>query len=197
MRNILDTKMGLMYYDYLTSLIDVDDKNMLYETLLQHLYNVEFKWLEKIPLDRNRAVDGIDLRKNYINLFVSSSGNDVNLEVMEFENLMNDRPCSVLEMLVAFANRLTQIITLDISQYFWMFIDNLGLGWATEYDFDIDIVDRILYDFMFGTVNGLPPGKDVNLGKNPPVLFPCREVFMNLDKDLYMQANLYLKSYFL
>lgn len=175
-----------LYYDWLTELIDLDDKVNLYEHLLEHLFNVDFIWLESIPLDRNRAVDGLGLRKAYAKL-LGPTGGDI------FLNILNNKPCSMLEMLVAFADRLTGIVTIGKSEFFWMFIDNLGLGWATEYDFDRDIVNDILHDFMFGTIHGQEPkGKE-----NPPVLFPCREVYSNLDSDLYMQANLYLKSYFL
>lgn len=175
-----------LYYDWLTELIDFEDKVNLYEHLLEHLFNTDFVWLETIPLDKNRAVDGLGLRYNYSRLLDEQTR-------IEFNELMKDKQCSILEMLIAFADRLTGLVSLERYEFFWMFIDNLGLGWSTEYDFDIDIVNDILHDFMYGTVHGQEPkGKE-----NPPVLFPCREVYNNLNSDLYMQANLYLKSYFL
>ena len=99
----------------------------------------------------------------------------------------------MLEMLVAFADRLTYIVNLKRCDFFWMFIDNLGLNWATKYDFDQDIVAETLNDFMYGTIHGKEPKGH----ETPPVLFPCREVYSNMNDDLYMQANLYLKSYFI
>lgn len=175
-----------LYYDWLIEQIDLDDKVLLYEHLLERLFETDFIWLESIPLDENRMTDGLNLRKNYAKML---SGNDGNLLL----NLLENKQCSLLEMLIAFAERLTEILTLERAAFFWLFIDNLGLGWATEYDFDIDIVDGILKDFMFGTVHGNEPKGN----ENPPVLFPCREVYNNLNSDLFLQANLYLKSYFL
>lgn len=174
------------YYDWLIDQIDFDDKSNLYEHLLEHLFNKNFVWLESIPLDENRFTDGLDLRQIYAKLLGLEQGN-------LFLNLMQNNPCNLLEMLVAFADRLTNLVSLEKYEFFWMFIDNLGLGWATEYDFDIDLVDEILNDFMLGTVHGEEPKGN----QNPPVLFPCREVYNNLNSDLYLQANLYLKSYFL
>ena len=176
-----------LYFDWLTEFIDFDDKVNLYDHLLEHLFNTDFVWLESIPLDRNRAVDGLQLRQRYSALLGQNGDGQAFLSIMQNKN------CSMLEMLIAFAERLTQLVTLEKYEFFWMFIDNLGLGWATEYDFDIDIVNDILRDFTYGTVHGEEPkGKE-----NPPVLFPCREVYNNLNSDLYMQANLYLKSYFI
>lgn len=176
-----------LYYDWLIDQIDFDDKSALYEHLLEHLFNTDFVWLESVPLDKNRASDGIELRQRYSLLLDNGTANI-------FLNLMQNKPCSLLEMLIAFAERIVQLVAkLGKDEFFWMFIDNLGLGWATEYDFDIDIVSEILNDFMYGTVHGNEPQGN----ENPPVLFPCREVYNNLNSDLYLQANLYLKSYFL
>ena len=174
------------YYDWLTDKIDFDDKTLMYETLLQFLFGKDFTWLESIPLDKNRAVDGIGLRYDFANL-LSPQEHDI------FLNMLCDKPCSMLEMLIAFGERLIQLVSLEKYEFFWMFIDNLGLGWATESDYDQDIVNGIINDFLNGTVNGNEPKGNLK----PPVLFPCREVYTNLNLDLYMQANLYLKSYFL
>ena len=175
-----------LYFDWLTEMIDFDDKVNLYEHLLEHLFNTDFVWLETIPLDENRAVDGLELRQNYCKLLDQGTANML-------MNLLSNKRCSLLEMMIAFADRLTQLVTLERYEFFWMFIDNLGLGWATEYDYDMDVVNDILHDFMYGTVHGREPkGKE-----NPPVLFPCREVYNNMNYDLFMQANMYLKSYFL
>lgn len=176
-----------LYYDWLIDSIDFGDKVNLYEHLLEHLFNTDFVWLESIPKDENRAIDGIELRSKF----------GRNLNPNESQMLLQAlalKRCSLLEMFVAFADRLTQIVgNLERYEFFWMFIDNLGLGWATEYDFDIDIVNDILRDFTYGTIHGQEPKAD----ENPPVLFPCREVYNNMNYDLYAQANLYLKSYFL
>ena len=175
-----------LYYDWLVDQIDFEDKVNLYEHLLEHLFNTDFIWLDSIPLDENRAVDGLNLREVFAKIIGNEDG-----ELLLYD--LSLKGCSLLEMLVAFADRLTGLVDLGKEAFFWMFIDNLGLGWATEYDFDIDIVNDILNDFMSGTVHGQEPKGN----ENPPVLFPCREVYSNMNYDLFMQANLYLKSYFL
>lgn len=174
------------YFDWLTLKIDFEDKTMMYDTLLQFLFNKDFVWLESIPLDANRATDGIDLRKKFAKLLSPNEG-------QQFKDIMLNKPCSMLEMFIAFSERLVQLVSLEPYEFFWMFIDNLNLGWATENDFDQDIVNREINDFLLGTVNGMEPVGD----QKPPVLFPCRETYNNLNLDLYMQANLYLKSWFI
>ena len=173
-----------MYYDWLIDQVDFDDRVNLYESLLLHLFDVDFEWLPNIPLDENRAGDGLKLRVQFANSIGQNDG-------QIFLNFVQNKRCSLLEMFVAFADRLTQLLDLNKAAFFWMFIDNLHLDWATEYDFDQEVVDNILYDFMHGTVNGKEPKGH----ENPPVLFPCREVYNNMNCDLYLQANLYLKSY--
>ena len=175
-----------LYVDWLVELIDDNEKAGLYEHLIELLFNTDFIWLESVPLDENRAADGLKLRKDYAKLLGENDGNLL-------LNLLQNKPCSMLEMLVAFADRLTYIVNLKRCDFFWMFIDNLGLNWATKYDFDQDIVTETLNDFMYGTIHGKEPKGH----ETPPVLFPCREVYSNMNDDLYMQANLYLKSYFI
>ena len=176
-----------LYYDWLIdSIDDFDDKVTLYEHLLECLFNTDFVWLKSVPLDENRSVEGLKLRKEYAKK-LSQEDADILMNNLQYKS------CSLLEMFIAFADKLTEIIDIQKAAFFWMFIDNLGLGWATEYDFDIDIVTEILNDFMFGRVHGHEPVGN----EKPPVLFPCREVYANMNDDLFMQANLYLKSYFL
>ena len=54
-----------LYYDYLTNLIDINDKIRHYNSLLTFLFYYDFTWLKNIPLDENRAVDGLQLRSEY------------------------------------------------------------------------------------------------------------------------------------
>lgn len=196
-----EQKLIELYYDFLIDMIDVDGKSVIYETLLKYLFDKDFVWLENIPLDQNRYEDGISLRKD----FAKKIGVNEPELAMIFTQIFAEKSCSILEMFVAFAKRLTTIISsLENYDFFWMFIDNLGLNWATENDYDFDIVNGTIDDFLYGTFNGIWVEDECGNMKrisqgigNPPVLFPCREVYLNLDKDLYMQANLYLKSYLL
>lgn len=173
-----------LYFDYLINLIDDNGKADQYSVLLEHLYYYDFVWLKNIPLDENRAKDGLQLRSNY-KAFLPVEEYDL------YTRTFIGRECSILEMFVAFAEKLTYIVSsMKVQEYFWLFIDNLGLNWATNNNMNFQLVNAILQAFLYGTK--LHPEDE-----NPPVLFPCREVFENLDKDLYMQANYYLKYYFL
>lgn len=174
-----------MYLDWLIAQVDHDDKAFGYDYLFDYLFNTDFVWLANVPLDENRAADGLELR----GYFAKSIGLE---DGARFINLLSQKQCSVLEMLVAFADRLTNLFELDRYEFFWMFIDNLGLNWANDREFDVDIVSETIRDFMYGTVHGREPKGH----ENPPVLFPCREVYNNMNSDLYLQANLYLKSYY-
>lgn len=170
------------YFDWLVEKIDLEEKVSLYESLLEFLFDKDFIWLENIPLDKNRASDGLNLRKEYMQLLSPE-------EQMIFEHLFNNKNCSMLEMLISFSIRLMQLVNMKACEFFWLFIDNLGLNWATDYDFDMDIVNGTIDDFLYGTING----KEPNDTQHPPVLFPCRRVYADMNLDLYMQANLYFK----
>lgn len=173
-----------LYFDFLIDLIDSNGKIFIYHNLLEDLYNTQFVWLPNIPLDENRAVDGIQLRAEYAKLLSP-------VDAEQFMMTVSTKPCSVLEMFVAFADRLTFIVSsMDRQEYFWLFIENLGLNSFSDVTYNRELVNLIIQSFLYGTK--VHPN-DIN----PPLLFPCREVYSNLDKDLYMQANYYLKSYFL
>lgn len=168
-----------LYFDYLINLIDMDNKASSYSKLLETLYYYDFVWLKNIPLDENRAKDGIQMRSMYKTFLPQE-------EYAAFDSVFVGRECSMLEMFVAFADRLTYIVSsFNCPAYFWIFIENLGLNWADDLNFNRDMVCTILDAFLYGKkLNPEDP--------DPPVLFPCRKVYENLDKDLYMQANYYL-----
>ena len=116
-----------------------------YRELLKHLHNTRFRYV--MPRDRNRAEDGIDLRYRFA-LTCAEDERDVDriLSIL-------DRPCTVLEMMVALAIRAEE--TMDdpnvgdrTAQWFWHMITSLGLGPMTDSQFDriqvIDILERFM-----------------------------------------------------
>lgn len=121
-------KLDDIYVDYLSRIVCDAYKYDYYTALFEHLYNREFTWT--IPNDANRAADGLDFRKvfladehNYNSSGISSS------EMSEFKN----RPCSVLEMMVALSVRCEDDIMHDdihgdrTGTWFWTMIRNLGI----------------------------------------------------------------------
>jgi hypothetical protein len=99
---------------------NVDNK---YNRLLRLLFQKEFVWI--IPNDDNRAEDGKDLRCAFIN--------HKELDVEDIDPYWLELGCSVFEMLIALAKRLSFETDgfpsqRDTSGWFWGLIENLGLS---------------------------------------------------------------------
>ena len=116
-------------------------KEISYRKLLMHLHNTEFRY--SILRDENRAEDGEALRYK----FTYQKGYD---EALVY---LNDRPSSVLEMMIALSIRCEEFmddtsIGDRTSQWFWGMITNLGLGSMTDDRFDKREVNYILDRFL-------------------------------------------------
>ena len=124
------------YFEWLCELVDNRrfSKHVSYRKLLIHLHNIEFTWF--IPLDDNRADDGIQLRRRY----ALACGDFTIQRYLQ-------GPCSVLEMMVALAIRCEETIMDDAmmgnrtGQWFWGMIHNLGLTPMTDSKFNQEFVD--------------------------------------------------------
>lgn len=120
--NIIDD-----YYYWLTDLVVRDKRSnpRKYDDLLSFLHEVEF--IFTIPLDDNRAFDGMDLRYRY-------ARDRGPLHEVDYVMDILDGPCSVLEMMVALSLRCEENIMDDThygnrtGQWFWKMITSLGLG---------------------------------------------------------------------
>lgn len=130
------------YFEWLCELIDAQrfSKRVSYRKLLMHLHNIEFTWL--IPMDDNRADDGIKLRRKY-----ALACNDVALS----RYILG--PCSVLEMMVALAVRCEEFMDDTqlgnrTGQWFWGMVHNLGLSPMTDSRFDMNFVDDVIARFL-------------------------------------------------
>lgn len=114
-------------------------KQISYRKLLMYLHDTEFVYL--IPMDRNRAKDGVGLRDHFISTIDYGSVSDI------------DGPCSVLEMMIALAIRCENFmddpcIGNRTSQWFWSMVTSLGLGGVTDERFDMYYVDEVLERFL-------------------------------------------------
>lgn len=106
-----------VYLNWLYSKVstgNVQTPSSSYWKLLRDLHSIEFVWL--VIGDDNRAEDGLDLRKAFIN----QSHIEVDPGWMHLG-------CSVLEMLVAFSRVAEFETDRPAQEWFWEFIDNLGL----------------------------------------------------------------------
>lgn len=127
-----------IYFNWLCAkTLSQEKHNHNYYALLEFLHRTEYVWL--IPGDRNRAEDGCELRY----YFLTESG-------MEKDHNWYDSPCSLLEVLVAFANRASFQTDTPTRDWFWQFLAHLKLD---EYRHvstsDIPVMEEIVDRFMY------------------------------------------------
>ena len=123
-------------------------RNCRIGSFLKELHRIEFTY--SIPMDGNRAEDGVDLRYRfgYENGYSSSM----------ISTYLDNRMCSVLEMMIALAIRCEEHIMDDpdvgnrTGQWFWNMIVNLGLGSMNDSKFDRDYVEDIVQRFWIGSI---------------------------------------------
>lgn len=131
--------------DYFEWMVDIVDgfrysKEISHRKLLIHLHTTVFDYT--IPMDANRADDGIQLRRRYC-LYHNAD-----------RSCLNIGPCTVLEMMIALALRCEEEIMDDpdvgnrTAQWFWTMIANLGLNGITDDIYDRQYVDDVLERFM-------------------------------------------------
>lgn len=131
------------YFDWMCRLI-WDIRRPHYRKLLHYLDGVIFQYT--IPMDGNRAADGVDLRYRF--------GYENGHSNAMIASLLDTEPCSMLEMLVALAFRCEEHIMSDpdigdrTNVWFWEMIDSLGLAGMTDDRFDINYSDEVVSRFF-------------------------------------------------
>lgn len=130
------------YFEWLVSITCADEEIVSYRKLLTYLHRTEF--IYSMPMDGNRADDGIYLRYRFAHGYLQDD---------DAEYCING-PCSVLEMMLALAIRCEENIMDDptmgdrTAQWFWGMISSLGLGGMYDTNFDIYKVERIIERFL-------------------------------------------------
>lgn len=154
-------------------------RNLSYYKLFDFLYSTDFYW--SIAKDENRAIDGIHLRYDFADMY--------GLSEQEVYNIFGDKPCSVLEMMVALANRCEEAIACDEdygnrrSQWFWTMLVNIGLSSYSDRRFDLSEVERATSIFLNREYNDNEVGCPFHI-ENPRA--PLNQT------ELWMQLNWYL-----
>ncbi len=109
-----------------------------YWRLLKRLYIKEFVWI--IPNDDNRAEDGRDLRSEFFS----------NNKVAAMDTDWFTLGCSMLELLIGLARRLSFEADGEPRFWFWHLVENLGLEkyndntYIPEKEVD-DILDQVIW----------------------------------------------------
>jgi len=115
-----------------------------YRKLLHYLHSMDFFYI--IEMDKNRAQDGIDLRYRF--------GYENSIDDSIIQTQLDNRPCSVLEMILALAIRCEEHIMDDedignrTGQWFWNMIVNLDLGSMHDANMDENYANDILQRFL-------------------------------------------------
>lgn len=183
------TDAAINYFNYLVNQIAFDGVNLkgsFYMNLLNFMFAKDFYWMPNFPLDSDRAEDGYALREQFLRTF----GGQVNYA--EFEAFCQNKKASVLEVLIALCIRISGLLTTETSEviglYFWHLLDNMGLSWANDKDFDPDIVNGVFENWM--RRNYAPDGSNgnafifaSNCGKNAALM------------TIWDQANFYFAKF--
>lgn len=131
------------YLEWLTSLID-DGRANNHTALLRHLFEYDFRYTHH--MDANRLADGLDLRYRF--------GRENGIDDRIIATFIDDKPASVLEVMVALAVRCEDHImeNSDIGNrtpiWFWGMVDSLGLSDMDDEGYDADNVDFVMERFL-------------------------------------------------
>jgi hypothetical protein len=132
------------YFNWLYSKVVLDgvtSTTKKYYQLLKLLHKMEFIWL--VTGDDNRAEYGQELRKFFLE--------EKNLRASDHFAWLRET-CSVLEMLIALANEAELDTDIPREQWFWTFLENLGLKDMSD-DSGTDWADaqHIVEEFLWRT----------------------------------------------
>lgn len=117
-------------------------KDCPFKKLFTQLMDTPFRWVDGIPLDENRANDGKSMRTK----FIRHTGDTLEIP--------DDVPASVLEVMVALADRIEREIMHNgaegdrTSIWFHAMVHSLGLDECTDDGYDAPYVNAVLQRFM-------------------------------------------------
>ena len=122
----------------------LDSRHHKYRKLVEILHETDFTYT--LPMDGNRFEDGIDLRYR----FCWEKG----IKDAAVAQSIDDRPCSVLEMMVALSKKCEEQIMYDFEigdrtgRWFWEMIDSLGLADMDDRHINRAVVHYIIDRFL-------------------------------------------------
>lgn len=117
-----DAQIRQRYFKWLCDPLFSAKEDQKFTILLTRLHSIEFTWT--VPNDGNRVADGEKLREIFVN----------KNELGFYEwSLLSQRPCSVLEVMVAISESITEFDEFkSAAEWFWILIENLGLQEFTD-----------------------------------------------------------------
>jgi hypothetical protein len=131
-----------LYFNWLCAKVmhvENSTPSLTYWNLLRTLHNTEFVWL--IVGDDNRAEDGLELRGQFL----------IAADIPDHPEWRHE-PCGLLEMLIAFSRRAEFQTDRPASEWFWEFIENLGLLDCNDAaNCNQDDIGEVLYQLVWRT----------------------------------------------
>ena len=137
-------KLNVEYFDWIYQLINGDFHGLSYRKLLLHLNSIVFQ--SEIPMDENRAGDGVNLRYRF--------GYERSYDAALIACYLDCKPCSVLEMMAALSLRCEETIMQNpnfgdrTAEWFWGMIDSLGLEEMYDSNYDAVYVENVIFRFI-------------------------------------------------
>lgn len=178
MTNVADSLDGA-YLEWLYSQVGiVQNRNPArsHWLMLKQLYTKQFVWF--VPNDDNRVEDGKALRLAFLN----ETGFPLNDPYSNWTSL----ECSMLEMLIALAQRVAFESDGQPAEWFWRLMHNLELDGYTDDIYEVAISEEV--EEVLDRVNNRTYGADGHGG-----LFPLRQA--RIDQrgiELWYQKEAYL-----
>lgn len=142
---MLQEELHNKYFEWLYCLVcDEHYSKLSYRRLLMFLHSIDFYAI--LEMDDNRYQEGIEFRYQF--------GYENNYPRDIIEQYLDNKECSVLEMMVALAFKVEEQI-MDNSDYgnrtgqwFWNMIVSLGLGSMNDQRFDEGYVYHVISIFL-------------------------------------------------
>lgn len=136
-----------IYFKWLCAIVFPDlQVQYSYTKLLNLLYKYHFRYdIHEHPLDQNREIDGLNLR-NAFGYRLKIPDNIINNSIYH--------PCSILEVIVALANRIENDIMADPTKCdrtdYWakMMLANLHILEYSNSNFDAYAIGKRIEDFL-------------------------------------------------
>lgn len=128
------------YLKWIYTLVFPTPSKGLYHRLCDYLYRTDFRF--SIPMDMNRESDGIELRYRF--------AYEYSLDRRVIASELDNKPCSVLEMMAALALRCEEGVMGDpgkgnrTNRWFWEMIVSMGLNTMTDDRYDERYVKGVI-----------------------------------------------------
>jgi len=141
-----DDEINQRYFGWMYDLVCAGKRfrRSSFKKVLTYLHQVDFCYT--IAMDENRESDGIDLRYRF--------GYENDISDHEIASVLDNRPCSVLEMMVALSLRCEENIMDDpdignrTGLWFWEMMKSLGLYSMSDSRFSKKQADIIVQRFL-------------------------------------------------